>query len=304
MGNTMSEGIVFDIQKFCINDGPGIRTTVFLKGCTLNCAWCHNPESKSFLPQLSFKEDKCIMCGACQAVCPNNVHTVKNGVHTINYDACQACGECVKACPTDALTIYGTKMSVEQVLAEVIKDKAFYEHSQGGMTLSGGEALAQPIFAVELAKQAKEKNINVAIETALGVSSQVVLDIAPYVDWFLVDYKLTDPNDFANYIQGNPQLIMNNLKLLDEVGAAIILRCPIIPGINDNEEHFKRIAEVANTYETIKHVELLPYHPMGKSKAHEIGVLYEIEAKIPEDQTVNAWIQTVQGFGYERVVQG
>lgn len=304
MDKAMIEGIVFDIQKFCINDGPGIRTTVFLKGCTLNCAWCHNPESKSFLPQLSFKEDKCIMCGACQAVCPNDVHTVKDGVHTINYDACQACGECVKACPTDALTIYGKKMSVEQVLADVIKDKAFYDHSEGGMTLSGGEALAQPKFAVELAKQAQEQNINVAIETALGVSQQVVLDIAPYIDWFLIDYKMTDPDDFANYIQGNPKLIMNNLKLLDELGAAIILRCPIIPGINDNEVHFKKIAEVAKSHKSIKHVELLPYHPMGKSKANEIGVLYEIEAKIPEDKTVNSWIQTVQEYGYEKVVQG
>jgi glycyl-radical enzyme activating protein len=304
MGNAMQEGIVFDIQKFCINDGPGIRTTVFLKGCTLNCAWCHNPESKSFLPQLSFKEDKCIMCGACQAVCPNNVHTVKDGVHTINYDACQACGLCVKACPTDALIIYGKKMNTQQVLDEVIKDKPFYDHSNGGMTLSGGEALAQPEFAVELAKKAKENGVSVAIETALGVGSQVVLDIAPYVDWFLIDYKLTDPHDFANYIQGDPKRIMNNLKLLNELGSAIILRCPIIPGINDNSEHFKKIAEVANAYKSITHVELLPYHPMGKSKAHEIGVLYEIEAKIPEEETVNSWIQMIQGYGYEEVIQG
>ena len=304
MGNPMSEGIVFDIQKFCINDGPGIRTTVFLKGCTLNCAWCHNPESKSFLPQLSFKEDKCMMCGACQMVCPNHVHSVKDGVHTINYDACQACAECVKACPTDALLIYGKKMSVEQVLAEVIKDKPFYDHSDGGITLSGGEALAQPTFAVELAKAAKENDISVAVESALGVAPQVVLDIALYVDWFLIDYKLTDPHDFANYIQGNPELIMSNLKLLDELKAAIILRCPIIPGINDNDEHFKKIAEVANAYESIVHVELLPYHPMGKSKAQEIGVLYEIEAKIPEEATVASWIKKIQGYGYERVVQG
>lgn len=300
----MQAGIVFDIQKFCINDGPGIRTTVFLKGCTLNCSWCHNPESKSFLPQLSFKEDKCIMCGACQAVCPNLVHTVNNGVHTINYDACQACGECVKACPTDALTIYGKKMSVQAVLDEVIKDKAFYDHSNGGMTLSGGEALAQPKFAVELAKQAQANNVSVAIESALGVGSQVILDIAPYVDWFLIDYKLTDKYDFKNYIQGDPDLIMKNLKLLDELKAAIILRCPIIPGINDNEEHFKKIAEVANAHQSITHVELLPYHPMGKSKAKEIGVLYEIEAKIPEEETVKAWIETIQGYGYEKVIQG
>lgn len=300
----MKEGIVFDIQKFCINDGPGIRTTVFLKGCTLNCAWCHNPESKSFLPQLAYKEDKCMMCKACQSVCPHHVHTVKNGIHTINYDACQACGECVKACPSDALSMYGKKMNVQQVMSEVIKDKPFYEHSNGGMTLSGGEALAQPDFAVALAKSAKEHSISVAIETALGVSSTVVMDIAPYTDYFLVDYKLTDPYDFMNYIGDMQQQILSNLKLLNDIQATIILRCPIIPGINDQEKHFKQIANVANAYQAITHVELLPYHPMGKSKAHEIGVLYEIEAKIPEEHTVNEWIASVQAFGYQNVMQG
>jgi glycyl-radical enzyme activating protein len=304
MVKEMIEGIVFDIQKFCINDGPGIRTTVFLKGCTINCAWCHNPESKSFLPQLSFKEDKCIACGACEAVCPHQVHTVKDGVHTINYDLCQACGKCVEACPTSALMIYGKKMSVEQVIEEVEKDKLFYNESNGGMTLSGGEPLAQPNFAVALAKAAKARGISVAIESALAVQPKVIMDIAPYVDWFLIDHKITDPYDFAQYIQGDPKLILNNLALLDEMQAKIILRCPIIPGINDVDEHFLKIAQLAQKHDSIDHVEVLPYHPMGKSKADSIGALYTIEAKIPEDDVVNRWICKIQDFGYQNVIKG
>ncbi len=300
----MTKGIVFDIQKFCVNDGPGIRTTVFLKGCTINCAWCHNPESKAFKPQLSFKEDKCVFCGACEAVCPHQVHSVSEGVHTINYDLCQACGKCVEACPTGALSIFGKKMSVDQVIKEVEKDKPFYEQSKGGMTLSGGEPLAQPKFALALAKSAQSSGISVAIESSLAVSPQIVMDIAPYVDWFLIDYKLTDPNDFNQYIQGDPTLILNNLALLDEMQAKIILRCPIIPGINDVDEHFKKIAQLALTHSSINHVEVLPYHPMGKSKAKSIGALYTIEAKIPEDEIVNTWISKIQSFGYQHVIKG
>ncbi len=301
----MNEGIVFDIQKFSINDGPGIRTTVFLKGCTINCAWCHNPESKSFLPQLAFQQDKCIYCGACQVVCPNSVHTVnKEGVHTLNMDACQACGKCVEACPTGALTIYGKKMSVEEVINEVKKDKPFYDNSNGGMTLSGGEPLAQPSFALALAKAAKLENISVVIESALAISPKILEDIVDYVDWFYIDHKVTDPYDFKNYIQGNPQLILDNLALLDRLHANIVLRCPIIPNINDNNEHFERISQLANLYKSIHHVEILPYHPMGKSKAKEIGVLYTIKEEIPEDETVNQWIANIQSYGYQNVIKG
>jgi len=301
----MSEGIVFDIQKFSINDGPGIRTTVFLKGCTLNCAWCHNPESKSFLPQLSFKEDKCIYCGACQAVCPNQVHFVsKDGIHTLNRDACQACGKCVEACPTGALSIYGKKMSVEDVILEVKKDKAFYDNSNGGMTLSGGEPLAQPRFAIDLAKAAKSENISVVIESALAVQAQVLKDIVEYVDWFYIDHKLTNLNDFKNYIGGDPHLVLDNLALLDQYNANIVLRCPIIPNINDNQEHFAMISTLAQTYSSIDHVEILPYHPMGKSKAKEIGALYTIKEEIPEDETVNEWISQIQSNGYQNVIKG
>lgn len=304
MDKTMERGIVFDIQKFCINDGPGIRTTVFLKGCTINCAWCHNPESKSFLPQLAYREDKCIACGACEAVCKQKVHTVKDGIHTLNRDACIACGACVEACPTGALSIYGKQMSVDQVIKEVKKDKAYFINSGGGLTLSGGEPLAQPAFALALAQAAQAEGISVAIESALHVNNQILYDIVDYVDWFLIDHKLTNLDDYDQYIGGNPHLILDNLALLNELGANIVLRCPIIPNINDNDEHFARIVQLAQMHTNIDHIELLPYHPMGKSKAKEIGVLYTIEAKIPEDDIVISWIDKIKALGYEKVVQG
>lgn len=300
----MTSGIVFDIQKFSIHDGPGIRTTVFLKGCTINCAWCHNPESKSFLPQLSYVEEKCVYCQACAKVCPYNVHEVSGNFHDINFDACHACGLCVDACPTGALSIYGKNMSVDQVIEEVKKDMLFYQNSNGGLTLSGGEPLAQPDFALALAKAARSHGINVAVESALVVSRQAVIDIVPYVEWFLIDYKMTDKYDYQRYIQGNPQIMLDNLKLLNDLNAKIILRCPIIPNINDNHEHFVQIANLAKLYNSIDHVEILPYHPMGKSKAKAIGELYVIEEKTPDDTVVDQWIMNIKNAGYENVIKG
>ena len=301
----MIQGIVFDIQKFCINDGPGIRTTVFLKGCTINCAWCHNPESKDFAPQLSYKEDLCVFCGSCERVCPNHVHIVnKDNRHTINRDACKACGECVEVCPTDALSIIGKKMSVEEVMKEVRKDKAYFDNSNGGLTLSGGEPLAQPNFALECAKSARKENISVVIESSLSVHPQILKDIVDVVDWFYVDYKLTDQADYKQFIGGSKQQVLNNLHLLNGLNAPMVLRCPIIPNINDNDKHFLMIATIAKRYKAINHVEVLPYHPMGKSKAREIGVLYTIKQEIPDEKTVQTWISKIKSFGYEHVVKG
>lgn len=305
MFKSMIKGIVFDIQKFSINDGPGIRTTVFLKGCTLNCAWCHNPESKSLLSQLAYKQDKCIYCGSCQKVCPNHVHTVsEDGKHVLNIEACQVCGKCVEVCPSSALFIYGKLMTVVDVMSEVLKDRLYFETSNGGMTLSGGEPLAQEAFALALVIAAKDANISVVVETALAVRPNILRNIAQYVEWFLVDYKITDSLDFGKYVQGNQELILRNLALLDELEANVVLRCPIIPNINDIDKHFEAISRIASTFKSIDHIEILPYHRMGETKANEIGALYTINEKIPEEMIVDQWIAKIQSCGYTKVIRG
>ncbi|GAM75948.1 pyeuvate formate-lyase activating enzyme [Vibrio ishigakensis] len=185
------QGIVFDIQKFSVNDGPGVRTAVFLKGCQMKCVWCHNPESMSIKKQLSFNQSKCQSCGECAKVCPKGVHSFVEGKHEVKFDDCDACGLCVEVCIHRALKIYGQEMEVEQVYNEVAKDEIYFNKSGGGLTLSGGEALKQFEFSLALAKKCKENGIHVCVETNGASKPEHYQAIAPHVDLFLFDYKAT-----------------------------------------------------------------------------------------------------------------
>ena len=299
------EGIIFDIQRFSINDGPGIRTTVFLKGCPLDCLWCHNPESKSFKTEIAFDKKRCIYCGKCEVVCKNNVHKVTQNEHIVNYSNCNSCRDCIGSCQTQALSIFGSKISVEEVLDIVIKDKSYYDNSGGGLTISGGEPMSQFEFTYELAKKAKEMSINVAIETCGFGKNEDFEKIAEYVDLFLFDYKATG-NELHKRLTGvDRSLIDVNLDLLNMLNSTIILRCPIIPGYNLSEEHLKNIAIIARGHDCIKRVELLPYHNLGSGKAKQIGKEYSMQkANIPKDEEVEAWIDQIKQFGYEKVIRG
>ena len=264
-------GLIFNIQKFCVNDGPGIRTTVFLKGCPLHCLWCHNPESQSPAPELLFYADKCRMCRSCAAVCKSHCHAFEGGTHTFDRKNCAKCFAC-EAIGCDALERVGKEVTVEEVMAEVLKDRIFYENSGGGVTLSGGEPLSQLEFSLELLKKAKENRLHTALETCGIASPHDIREIAEYTDLFLFDYKETAPDLHRKFTGVDNRLILENLSLLDGLKKEIILRCPIIPGCNDREEHLIGIAYVANRFDSIKHIELEPYHALGEGKYRSLGL--------------------------------
>lgn len=288
------KGNVFNIQKFCVNDGPGIRTTVFIKGCPLNCLWCHNPESKSVESELLFRADKCTMCGRCLKVCPNGCHSVSAEGHVVNRNSCISCGKCAEVCFADALEVAGKETTVEDVLKEVMKDEAFYKNSGGGMTLSGGEPMLSFDFTYELLKQGKEKGLHICMETCGFADSERYKKVVPFVDIFLFDYKLTNADEHKKYTGVSNDLILKNLFMLDEMGAKIVLRLPIIPTVNDNEEHFNGIADIANRLKNILEVNVEPYHPLGKGKSEQLGRDYELsELTFPEKETVEDWIKQI-----------
>lgn len=289
------KGTVFNIQKFCINDGPGIRTTVFLKGCPLSCLWCHNPESKAAKPEVMYDARKCIMCGKCASVCPSGCHSFseENG-HVFNREKCISCGKCEDVCYASALEMAGKLRDAEEVIAEVMKDKAFYDNSGGGMTVSGGEPMLQFEYTYELFRLAKENGLHTCIETCGFAPSENYRKLAPLVDIFLFDYKETDPERHKEYTGVDNKLILENLKMLDEMGAKTVLRCPIIPTLNDREDHFKGIADTANSLKNILEVNIEPYHPLGSGKSAMLGKKYALEElTFPSDDTVKEWIEKI-----------
>ena len=289
----MDKRTIFNIQKFSINDGPGIRTTVFMKGCPLDCLWCHNPESKSRTPEIFYNAEKCIGCREC-SVCPKGCHTFKDTEHIYNREKCDACGECARVCYSDALELVGTEKSVDEVIAEVMKDKAFYENSDGGMTLSGGEPMFQFDFAYELLKSAKENGLHTCIETCGFAKWEQYEKIADLVDIFLFDYKATGSDKHKEFTGVPNELILQNLKKLDDIGCKTILRCPIIPGLNNTDEHFKGIAETANGLKNILEINIEPYHPLGKSKSEQLGKEYVLgDLTFTDEDTVKKWIEKV-----------
>ena len=290
----MTTGAVFNIQRFSTEDGPGIRTTVFMKGCPLRCIWCHNPESQSTKAELLLDKERCIGCGGCAAVCERGAHIFEGG-HRIDRTACVATGKCVEVCPSDALRLYGKRMSVDEALGEVMRDKIFYETSGGGVTLSGGEPLFQPEFASELLKGAKESGIHTAIETSGFAAKEVLLSVIGHTDLVLFDVKETDPERHKRYTGVPIEPILSNLRLIDEVGVPFVIRAPIIPSLSDREEHFKALSELCRSMKHCIGVEVMPYHNIGVHKYEMMDKEYLCgEIKVPERETVERWRRLVE----------
>ena len=299
MVDRMKTGTVFNIQRFCVHDGPGIRTTVFFKGCPLSCAWCHNPESRSSRVQLSLSRSLCLGCGTCADVCPKHVHDFSGEEHTIRYNDCAACGACCAACPGSALTLIGQILSAEDVLREIRKDREYYKDS-GGVTLSGGEPLLQAEFCLELLRACRAESFSVWIETCGFCRPDTLEETALYADGFLFDFKLGDSGLHRRFTGVPNEPILRNLALLDRLGASVILRCPIIPGINDTGEHFRSIA-VYSRLSCVRAVELMPYHTLGREKAAGIGAEYTITAPAVLPETAEKWRSELRRIGCEKL---
>ncbi len=298
-------GRIFQIQRFSIQDGPGIRTTVFLKGCPLHCLWCHNPESVSPAPHTFFSPAQCIGCGYCVENCPEQAHKTVNGVHILDRTLCKECGKCAQGCYSGALEVVGREASVEEVIAEVLKDLPFYKTSGGGMTLSGGEPLAQYEFSLELLTAARKHDLNTCLETSGFAPFERLAALVNLVDFFYFDCKETDPARHLEYTGAPLALIMENLTRLDALGATLVLRCPIIPGLNARDEHFQAIAKLANRLQHVKEVQILPYHPLGRSKLERLGKKdLNPDWSFPEKAEVERWIAEVARTCRVPVLQG
>lgn len=271
------KGKIFNIQRFSVNDGIGIRTIVFLKGCPLRCKWCSNPESQEVFNQLIYNEKNCIGCGRCIKKCTKNAIYYKDDKCKIDWDKCDSCGECTDECFGKALEIEGKEMTVEEVIDEIKKDYSHFLRSNGGLTISGGEPLMQGSFTKNLLLEAKKSGINTAIETTAYAKEEEVREILPLVDMFLLDIKSMDDEKHIKFTGVSNKIIIENARLIAEEGREVIIRVPIIPSFNDDKKSIREIARFVRELEVVDMINLLPYHKLGVNKYTSLGRQYELE---------------------------
>ena len=301
----MKNGIVFDIKKYAIHDGPGIRTTVFFKGCPLRCWWCHNPEGQDLEPELVYRKNRCIGCGECIKKCPKQAIFLEDQHISVNRKNCILCGNCSEVCPTDALSIAGRRMSAKEVLEEIEKDRIFYDESDGGVTFSGGEPLLQPGFLNALLDECKERGIHTTVDTCGLARYEIIEKMRDKVNLFLYDIKTMDARKHMKYTGASNEQILKNLKKLAEDGSNIVISFPLIPGINDDDKNAVRTAKLISSLPNIKQVNLLPYHRAGIEKYRNLGKPYKLDKiQPPSSQKIKSIKEKMEALGIKIEIGG
>lgn len=301
----MTRGLVFDIKHFSIHDGPGLRTTVFFKGCPLSCWWCHNPESQSPRMEMLLRDNRCIHCGACVETCPHDAIQWLNGEPVTDRAICAQCGTCEAVCYAEARERVGREMTVEDVIPALEREIAFYDESRGGVTFSGGEPLWQPDFLFELLQACKSREIHTALDTS-GCAAWATLDrVRPFVDLFLYDLKLTDDDKHREYTGVSNRSILSNLQALSAGGHNVIIRVPIIPGINDDDETVQQLGAFAGALPHVQGVDLLPYHHIAIDKYLRLNKPYRLfETRQPSAERLTQIAQMLQAFNLSVSIGG
>ncbi|MFN2108827.1 MAG: glycyl-radical enzyme activating protein [Anaerolineae bacterium] len=285
-------GIIFDIKKYAINDGPGIRTTVFFQGCPLSCWWCHNPESQSRKPTLMYRANRCVLCGECALVCPQNGIQLppspngrgageEGGSALTDRSKCDVCGTCAETCYYGAREVSGREVTVEEVLAEIQRETPFHDQSGGGVTFSGGEPLMQRSFLLALLRTCRERDIHAVVDTSGYTTWQALDSIREYVNLFLYDLKLMDDKLHSQYTGVSNEPILRNLKSLSEHGHPVYVRIPLIPGVNDDEVNLRESAELLASLPNVTGVELMGYHDIAAAKYEALGMSYQLNGTKP-----------------------
>lgn len=279
------KALITDIQRFSLSDGDGIRTTVFFKGCNMKCTWCHNPETINRDSELMFYKTKCIGCGKCFEICPNGAHTVENGAHVIDRSKCVNCGKCAELCYAEALVMCGKEMSIEEIVSEVAQDKAYYDASNGGVTLSGGEVLCHKDFAKELTDACHKEGIKVAVETNLCFAFDYAKELLEKVDLIMCDLKIFDDNAHTLHTGVSNKTIIENIKMLDSLNIPFVVRTPLIPDATDSMENIESIAEFIKGMKNLRRYEILNFNPLGEGKYRGLDRENKFESARPADES-------------------
>lgn len=302
----MSQPLIFDIKRYAINDGPGIRITIFLKGCPLSCDWCHNPESQSVKMQKMYSNSKCIGCGECVEACEQNACTLTpNGIVT-DPNACILCGKCAEVCPTKATEMSGELQSIEQIMKAIEKEMVFFNQSNGGVTFSGGEPLMHSDFLIKLLDACGEKNIHRVVDTTGFSNKKVLLEVAKRTDHFLFDLKMMDSKKHKEYTGVNNEIILENLELLADTGASINIRIPLIKGVNDDDENIDQtIQYIQSLPGENRKINILPYHGVAAKKYEKLGGKYEEGAMAePSEKEQMLIVEKFASNGLDAVLGG
>ncbi len=302
----IKDGIIFDIKKYAIHDGPGIRTTVFLKGCPLQCFWCHNPEGINPDPELIYQSNRCLEdCSDCISVCQNEALSKQNNSIFINRKKCALSGKCADICPTEALRIIGRKISVLELILEIEKDRIFFDQSKGGVTFSGGEPLMQPKFLSALLEECQNRNIHTVVDTCGYTPFRNLAEIKDKVDLFLYDLKIMDEKKHKDITGTSNRVILENLKNLSKLKKKIIIRIPLIANLNDTEKNIRQTAEFLKSLGNIKDINLLPYHKIGTGKYKNLKrKAYGPEIKTPLDEKINKIKIKFTNYGFNVKIGG